>query len=142
MSQPWLDNQPNRQVKRSQPIGYLRMGWLRRFETFLEKNRTRPTLVAHKLVELLVEMRGHCSCHEVRGTPSIEWLHVHHGEYNARVYALLKRFDLLHRLRRVINADLKRVDLESGWGRIARQDYLAQLLTFLSQRPDQSWFVN
>lgn len=109
-----------------------------------------PTYVFSSLVQLGIESGVGCDCdHDLsllkppeRNDSEITfWLHRHHAEYNQAVYRMLREFDgMIGKLRRVARTDLGRESDLPGYGKIARKDYVRELLAnFLTATPNPEW---
>ena len=128
--------------------------WLEDFRVVVMQG-DGPTTIAHFLVQLGVEAAETCNCEEElrrerengeEGSEyyrMIEDLHDRHKEYNRTVHQILVDSNMLLKVRRVIQRDIRTTNPVIGleeFGRIVLKRYGAELLTnFLIRQPKEGW---
>lgn len=110
-----------------------------------EAQSTRKwTRALHHLTQLGIELPGACDCALNYPLPEQNPLHGRHGDWNARVRAIIQSIPGARQaLRKALDRDLREeapVPERPDLGRIAAKVYGELLADFLRAKPTKAWF--
>jgi len=113
------------------------LGW---FQDFLKTCATSVTATGPANSLIMMGPSGPKELAYDLGEPHDTWLRENRILFNTVLWAVLKKYDILARVRRILQRDLGTDGVIEGYGRIALKSYTKELLgEFLLAKPSPNW---